>query len=148
VRDKKIAAAAAGFNGFPGEKYPNLFVAFAVPTPGHTAAEMAEPIHAEIVRLQNEDVPAEELQSVKTRAKAELIRQLDSNSGLALQLAGYQTLYGDWRELFREVDEIDKVTAVDVRRVAKALFVPSNRTVGVIESSKPAAAAPAKGAAQ
>ena len=26
VRDKKIAAAAAGFGGFPGDKYPNLFV--------------------------------------------------------------------------------------------------------------------------
>jgi len=144
VRDKKIAAAAAGFNGFPGEKYPNLFVVFAVPTPGHTAAEMEPAIHEEIAKLQNEPVSAEELQSVKTRAKAQLIRQLDSNSGLALQLAAYQTLYGDWRELFREVDEIDKVTPADVQRVARTLFVPSNRTVGMIESAKPAAA-PAKG---
>lgn len=148
VRDKKIAAAAAGFNGFPGEKYPNLFVVYAVPTPGHTAEEMARPIHDEIAKLQNEDVSADELQSVKTRAKAELIRQLDSNNGLALQLAEYQTIYGDWRELFREVDQIDKVTAADIRRVANALFVPTNRTVGMIESSKPAAAPAAKGGAR
>ena len=40
VRDKKIAAQAAGFQGFPGEKYPNLFVVFAVPTPGHTHEEV------------------------------------------------------------------------------------------------------------
>ena len=33
MRDKKIAVAAAGFNGFPGEKYPNLFAFFGVPTP-------------------------------------------------------------------------------------------------------------------
>ncbi len=148
VRDKKIAAVSAGFNGFPGEKYPNLFVIYAVPTPGHTAAEMAGPIHEQLTKLQNEDVPADELQSVKTRAKAELIRQLDSNSGLALQLATYQTLFGDWRELFREVDQIDKVTPADIRRVAQTVFVPTNRTVGMIESSAPAAAATAKGAAQ
>ena len=136
VRDKKIAANAGGGSGYPGEKYPNLFVVQAVPTPGHTTDENADAIHAELERLKTEDVPADELQSVKTRVKAGLIRQLDSNSGLALQLASYQTLYGDWRELFREVDRIDKVTAADVKRVANETFVPLNRTVGKIESTR------------
>jgi predicted Zn-dependent peptidase len=146
VRDKKVAAQSAGFNGFPGEKYPNLFVNFAVSTPGHTAMDMAEPIHAELERLKTEDVPADELQSVKTRAKADLLRQLDSNNGLALNLAITQTVHGDWRELFRQVDRIDRVTAADVRRVANATFVPTNRTTAMIESSKaPAATAPKGG---
>ncbi len=145
VRDKKLAATAQGFNGFPGDKYPNLFAFFAIPTPGHTAADMVDPIHAEIERLKNEDVSADELQSVKTRSKAGLLRRLDSNFGLALQLALYQKQYGDWRELFREVDHIDKVTAADVRRVAAATFVPNNRTVALLESAKPAASAPKGG---
>ena len=139
VRDKKIAVGAAGFNGFPGDKYPNLFAFFAIPSPGHTAEEMAAPIRAEIDRLRTEDVSADELQSVKTRAKANLLRRLDSNSGLALQLAEYQTIYGDWRELFREIDKIDKVTAADIRRIANATFTPNNRTTAMLESSKPAA---------
>ncbi|MBV8518685.1 MAG: insulinase family protein [Acidobacteria bacterium] len=136
VRDKKIAANAGGGSGYPGEKYPNLFVVQAVPTPGHTPDEDATAIHAELERLKTEDVPADELQSVKTRVKAGLIRELDSNSGLALELASYQTLYGDWRELFREVDRIDKVTAADVKRVATETFVPLNRTVGKLESTR------------
>ncbi|HYM60946.1 MAG TPA: pitrilysin family protein, partial [Thermoanaerobaculia bacterium] len=144
VRDKKLAAQAQGFNGFPGDKYPSLFAFFAVTTPGHTAADLTEPIHAEIERLKNEDVPADELQSVKTRVKAGLIRQLDSNTGLALQLALAQTQFGDWRYLFHEIDQIDKVTPADIRRVANATFVSTNRTIGLIESAKPAAAA-AKG---
>jgi predicted Zn-dependent peptidase len=134
VRDKKIAAAAAGFNGFPGEKYPNLFTFYGVTTPGHTPDELAEGIRAEIERLKTEEVPAAELQSVKTRVKAGVLRQLADNSGLALQLATYHTLYGDWRELFREIDGIDKVTAADVKRVANATFVPGNRTVAKLES--------------
>jgi predicted Zn-dependent peptidase len=141
VRDKKLAVNAVGFNGFPGQKYPNLFAFFAIPTAGHTAADLADPIHAEIDRLKSEDVTAEELQSIKTKAKAQLVRQLDSNEGLALQLAEYQTLFGDWRELFREVDDIDKVSAGDIRRVANSLFMPANRTVAMIESTKTAAAA-------
>ncbi|HEV2719301.1 MAG TPA: pitrilysin family protein [Thermoanaerobaculia bacterium] len=140
VRDKKIAANASSFAAFPSDKYPTLFAFFAIPTPGHTATELAEPIHAEIERLKNEDVSAEELQSVKTRAKANLIRRLDSNFGLALQLASYQTRYGDWRELFREVDKLDKVTAADVRRVANSTFAAENRTVAMIESTKKAGA--------
>jgi predicted Zn-dependent peptidase len=140
VRDKKIAAQSSGFNGFPGEKYPNLFAVFAIPTPGHTNDESAAAIHAELDRLKSEDVAADELASVKTRVKAGLVRGLDSNSGLASQLASYQTLYGDWRKLFHEVDAIDKVTAADIRRVANATFVANNRTVGRVERVDAAAA--------
>jgi predicted Zn-dependent peptidase len=146
VRDQKIAAQAFGFNGFPGEKYPNLFVFGAVPTPGHSATDMAAPIHAEIERIKAQDVTADELQSAKTRVKAGLLRQLDDNNGLAMQLATFQTLYGDWRELFRQVDRIDKVSAADIRRVANKTFDPNNRTVGYSERTAPAAAT--KGASQ
>ena len=140
VRDKKLAAQAGGFNGFPGDKYPNMFVFFGVPTPGHSATDLQAPIQAEIDRLKTQDVPADELQSVKTRVKAQLLHQLDSNSGLVLQLATAQTLYGDWRELFRSVDKINAVSAADIRRVANATFDPNNRTIGYSESAmKPAA---------
>jgi predicted Zn-dependent peptidase len=135
VRDKKIAAGAAGFNGFPGEKYPNLFTFYGVTTPGHTPDEIAEAIHSEIDKLKAEEVGAEELASVKTRVKADLIRRLGSNSGLALQLAEAHTIYGDWRELFRQVERIDKVSAADVKRVANATFTTNNRTVAKIEST-------------
>jgi len=148
VRDKKIAANAQGFNGFPGDKYPNLFTFFAITTPGHTPAEITAAVGQEIDRLKNEDVSADELQSVKTRVKAGLLRRLDSNSGLALQLAETQTLFGDWRELFRSIDRIDKVTAADVRRVANKTFTANNRTIGYIDTTKPATAAAAKGGAQ
>ncbi|HEV7765791.1 MAG TPA: pitrilysin family protein [Thermoanaerobaculia bacterium] len=139
VRDKKIAAAAAGFNGFPGEKYPSMFTFYGVTTPGHTPDEIAAAMQIEIERLKTEDVPADELQSVKTRVKAQLVRGLADNDDLALAMASYQTLYGDWRELFREVERIDKVTAADVKRVAAETFTQSNRTVAKIESApKPA----------
>jgi predicted Zn-dependent peptidase len=136
VRDKKIAAAASGFGGFPGVKYPGLFAFFGVPTPGHTPEEIRDAIRAEIERLKTEDVSDAELAMVKTRTRANLIRQLDSNQGLALQLGRYQARDGDWRELFRDVDQIQKVTKADVRRVANETFVDTNRTVAMIQSSQ------------
>ena len=49
-----------------------------------------------------------------------------------MQLAMNQAHYGDWRELFRSVEKIDKVTQEDILRVAKATFLPNNRVVGMI----------------
>jgi predicted Zn-dependent peptidase len=138
VRDKKIAAYAAGFTGLPGVKYPHLFAFYAFPLPGHTTQEVATAIHEEIEKLKTQDISDDELKMIKTRAKANLIRGLGDNEGLATQLAIYQTRYGDWRELFRSVDRIDKVTKADIRRVANETFNDTNRTVGIIETSKAA----------
>jgi predicted Zn-dependent peptidase len=145
VRDQGIAAEAEGFSGFPGEKYPGLFAFYAVPLPGHTPEEMRTAIHKEIDRLKNEDVTDDELAMVKTRARANLLRGLDSNSGLAEQLATYQLRYGDWRELFRELDKIDKVSKADIRRVANTVFVEQNRTYAEIEFEAPKAPTGAAG---
>jgi len=139
VRDKKIASDSAGFTGLPGNKYPHMFAFYAIPLPGHKPEEMADAIHIEIAKLKNEDISDDELKMIKTRSKANLIRSLDSNPGLAQQLAIYQSRYDDWRELFYTVDRIDKVTKADVRRVAALTFSPTNRTVGVIETAKSAA---------
>jgi len=148
VRDKKIASYSAGFTGLPGIKYAHLFAFFAVPLPGHKPEEMAPAIHEEIERLKKEDISDDELKMIKTRAKANLIRSLDSNSGLAFELGLNQARYDDWRELFYEVDRIDRITKADIRRVANATFTDNNRTVGIIETAAPASGEPSKGDAQ
>jgi predicted Zn-dependent peptidase len=137
VRDQSVAAEAQGFSGFPGEKYPGLFAVYAVPLPGHTPDEMRDAIHKELDRLKNEDVSDAELERFKTRARADLLRGLGDNGGLAHQLAEYQTRYGDWRQLFRQVDKINAVNKADIRRVANKIFIASNRTSARIEFAAP-----------
>lgn len=148
VRDQRIAATAAGFSGFPGYKYPGLFAVYAVPLPGHSPEEMREAIHKELDRLKKNDISDEELARFKTRTRADLLRGLADNDGLAHQLAEYQTRFGDWRQLFQELNKVDAVTKADVRRVANKLFVENNRTSARIEfaespadQNKPAAGA-------
>jgi len=138
VRDQQIAAVAVGFGHYPGDKYPSLFVFGALPLPGHTTAEMRDAIHKEIDKLKAADVSDEELAMYKTRTRADLLRGLADNQGLANSLAEYQTRYGDWRELFRQLDRVDKVSKADIRRVANQVFVDSNRTEAWIETETPA----------
>ena len=146
VRDQQIAAEAEGVSPYPGDKYPSLFVFFAAPLPGHTPQEMRDAIHKEIEKLKTTDVSDEELAMYKTRTRADLLRGLADNQGLANDLAEYQTRYGDWRELFLQLDKVDKVTKADIRRVANQDFVTSNRTEAWTETEAPAqpASAPAK----
>jgi predicted Zn-dependent peptidase len=145
VRDQQIAAVAAGESALPGDKYPSLYMFFAAPLPGHTSAEMATAIHKEIDKLKTTDVTDAELAMFKTRTRADLLRGLADNQGLSNALAATQARYGDWRELFRQLDRVDKVTKADIRRIANETFVASNRTVAEIDTAAPSApAAPAK----
>ncbi len=135
VKEKKVAVAASGFPGMPGDKYPSLFLFYAVPARDHTNQECEEAIYAEIDKLKTESVLPQELDKAKTRTRASLIRQLDSNSGLASQLTFYDVVTGDWRNLFKQLEDIDKVTAEDIQRVANQYFTTKNQTTGIIDTT-------------
>jgi predicted Zn-dependent peptidase len=133
VRDQKLAVQAFGFPDLPGKKYPGLFTFVVAPAPGHENAEAEKALLAEIERLKNEPVTAEELEGVKRRARAGLINGLGDNLQLANGLADWQALTGDWRNLFRDLEHLDAVTPADIQRVAKEIFTVNNRTVATIE---------------
>jgi predicted Zn-dependent peptidase len=137
VRDQKLAVDVASFSGYPGDKYPNLWAVYAIPARGVDNEQVQAALRVELGRLRTEDVSDQELERFKTRAKADLIRKLSDNQGLALELADHQRLFGDWRELFRFIDRIDRVTREDVRRVAEATFHESGRTVAMIVTQTP-----------
>jgi zinc protease len=68
------------------------------------------------------------------RAKAALLKQVElsfnNSAGIALQLSEWAAM-GDWRLFFLYRDNLEKVTADDVNRVAQAYLKPDNRTVGL-----------------
>ncbi len=128
VRDRKIALEADAAPNIPGGKYPNLFLLFSAPTTGHTNEENEKAIYEVIDDLKKNTVDEATLARVKTKLRAGLIHQLDSNSGLATQLAFYHVAYGNWRVMFTGLDDINKVTAADVQRVVRQYFTERNRT--------------------
>jgi predicted Zn-dependent peptidase len=147
VRDKKIALAAQAGATFPSGKFPALFFFFGMPNSGHTVEEVEKAIYDIVERLKTEKVDEATVARVKTKVRAGLIRQLDSNAGLAQQLPYYEVNYDDWRMMFNGLDDIDKVTADDVQRVVREYFTPANRTVAYTVQQEKAAPAK-KGAAK
>jgi predicted Zn-dependent peptidase len=137
VRDQKVAQVAEGFSGFPGVKYPGLFAFYALPLRGHTNDELRDAIHKQLDILKTTDVSDAELERFKTRARADLLRGLADNNGLASELAESQTRFGDWHEMFEQLRKIDAVSKADIRRVANETFVVNNRTSAKIEFQPP-----------
>lgn len=135
VKEKKTAAQVGVFPGYPASKYPTLIIVFAVPTPGSDLAELEADIWAELDKIKNEPIPAEEVEKIKSRAKSSFIFGLDSNMGMAMQLAFYQTYNGDWHEMFNELDRINAITAEDIQKVANEYFNRMNRTVALMETA-------------
>jgi predicted Zn-dependent peptidase len=132
VEEEKTAAEVSCSNGFPGERYPNLFVIFAIPRHPHKAEELEKAIGQELDRLKSEPVPEQELKKVKNQMQTDFLRKLNSNSKLAYWLSYGQSLFGDWRYFTDRLQSYGQVTAEDIRRVAQKYFVARNRTVAAL----------------
>ncbi len=67
---------------------------------------------------------------------------MSSVSGKANQLGFYDVVFGDYREMFKEVDRVEAVTAADVQRVARTYLVDRERTTVELVPEKPKPGAP------
>jgi predicted Zn-dependent peptidase len=132
VKEKQLAVGVSTSADVPGARYPNLFMIQAIPRAPHTSREVEAAIYAELDRLKNEPVQPRELQKVLNNLDADLIRSLDSNSGLASELSSAQALAGTWRYLLENRRQIARVKAEDVSRVAGRYFVKSSRVVATL----------------
>lgn len=138
VEGKEIASSAGAQQD--SRKYGGAF-SFSAEIKGEgTPAQLEEAWYAELKRLQDEVVPAEELQKVKNRLAADNYRRLQNNFFLLVQL-GYMEGLGGWEYINESPKKLAAVTAEDVKRVANEYFAPTNRSVAVY-TRKAGAASP------
>jgi predicted Zn-dependent peptidase len=132
VKEKKVCIQSGVFNGFPGDKYPNLMAFLAVPSRGHTSEECLELIDEEIAKIKKESVTLEELTKYQRSSVKTLLSQMKSNGNMAQLLTYADVVLGNWQQLFDQVDQIQAVSVEDVKRVANTYLVKNKRTIGEI----------------
>jgi predicted Zn-dependent peptidase len=136
VKEEKTALAVGSMAGFPGNKYPSLYLVFALPNSGKTTDQLLNTIEEEIEILKKEPVSAEELDSAKTRMKVTVMRQMQNDLYFMLGLLQSEVLQGSWRKAFDAMREIDAVSAEDIRQLAEKYLVRSNRSIARIEKEQ------------
>ena len=128
IQGRQVANQASASIDY--KKYAGTFDAEVVVKDGKEPADAEAALYEEIAKLQNDLVPAEELQKVKNAFKANAYRRLASPFFIMAQLLMYEG-FGDWRYINTSAERADLVTAADLQRVAKEYLTKENRTVGV-----------------
>jgi len=132
VQGKQIAEEVSAVNGMPGARYANLFMITGTPRHPHGADELEEAVYGELEKLKKEPVKKQELEKIVNQLRAEFIRELNSNAGLASRLSYYEIIAGDYRYMTRYIEMIEKVTPKDIMEAAKKYLIEENRTVAVL----------------
>ncbi len=104
-----------------------------MPAKDKTNAENEQEILAIIEKVKSELIPAEEVEKIKARAKANLINSMTGNEDLAMALATYEVVNGGWRKLFNAMEKVESLTPEDIKRVANQYLDANRRTVGMLE---------------
>lgn len=127
---KSALAVGAEYNLLATD--PELFYCFVVVKPGRTVEAVEQALYKEIAKLQAAPPQANELERAKNQVEAEYIFGQDSNFRQAMLLAQAETVGAGWQQVDRFVEQLRRVTAKDVQRVAARYLVPDARTVGIL----------------
>jgi predicted Zn-dependent peptidase len=129
VRRDRLATHVGVGTGTPGNRCAGLAFVSVLPALGVERADLERALDEEIALLRDAGPSAAELSGVKTCARAEILRALQSAPGLAGVLAEYQGKTGDWRGLLDELDALEAVDAAAVQAALARYFVPERRTI-------------------
>ena len=131
VYEDRVATQAQAGGNFTED--PNLFIVTAVMNQGKTPAEGEKALDSVLDSLKTTPVDPKDLEKAKNQEIAAdvLRRQTVHSKGEAL---GMCAVIGKDVNLFNtELDRYLKVTAADIQKAARTYFVPTQRTVLIVE---------------
>jgi zinc protease len=141
VRGSQLAAAAGAAYNLES-RLEELFTLTASPTPGHTLAELEQALRAQVKRLQEEPVSAEELSRVVAQVIATDVYQRDSMFYQGMRIGILETVGLGWSALDNYVERIRAVTPEQIREVARKYLTDDCLTVAILEPLPLAGARP------
>ncbi|MGH9749695.1 MAG: M16 family metallopeptidase [Candidatus Polarisedimenticolia bacterium] len=128
------------FGGAEDHRDPYLFTIMARVKDPAKMVYVEQTIAAALQALHDAPVEADRLVRVRSHLKYAYAGGLDTAGSVARGLAHYLALTGDPGAVNKVYALYDQVTPEDVRRVAKSVFVPANRTVVTLSHKAPEAA--------
>ncbi len=136
VTKDKSALFVGSMAGFPGTKYPSLYLVYTLPNSGHTTQKLQEVILKEIENLKKNPITEEELKSAKTRLKVALLRQMKAERWFLIGLLESEVNHGSWKKVFDVLDIIEKITVKDIQELVNKYLETNNRVIARIEKKK------------
>lgn len=136
VENKRMALYANSYVGFPGDRYPSLFVVWAAPKEGFTNDDLDDAIWEEIEKIKKEPPTKWELDKVVNNYEVSLVTQLESNAGFSNALASNDRILGDWKLQWKQLEDIKKLQPEDISKIAQKYLTRENRTAVYLVEKK------------
>jgi predicted Zn-dependent peptidase len=136
VTKDKSALFIASFAGFPGNKYPSLFIIATLPNQGHSNKELEEVINKEIEDLKKNPVSEEELNSAKTRFKVNTLQRMNSDRFFLGAMLQAEVMRGSWEKAFDGLNSVEKITTGDIQELVNKYLTEDNRIIAKIEKKE------------
>lgn len=125
--DTKLASSA--FTWHFEQRDPGMFMVFATPADGVSHETVEKAIYAELEKLAQSGVEADELKRAKLSNRKQTVLGASDPMRLADAIGEAESV-ADWTFYTTYGDKLDAVTSEDIQRVASAYFTKENRTVG------------------
>lgn len=114
---------------------PGLFIFLAVCNPNVKAEDVEKELIAQIELMKNTQVTKAELQKVKINTKADFIYSLESSTSVA-NLYGSYLVRGDITPLLTYEEDVKKITAKKVQKIAKKYFDFDKSTTVILKKGE------------
>ncbi|MEQ9365674.1 MAG: pitrilysin family protein [Leptospirales bacterium] len=135
VTQEQLAVSVGAYSGYPGERYTNLFLIEVTPRPGIDEAgvqKIERIVQAEIDSIVENGVSADELERVRNSSRADFIYRLRANGYLADVLSYYESVTGDYKNLFEYNARIEEITSRDIQDSAGRFLKGEHRMTAVL----------------
>lgn len=132
VRKLEIASEVRVFVG--PFRDPGLMEIYASARGTHRAEELLSAIDQEIAKVLSDKIPDDEIERARARLELSLIAGLETADGKASTIGFYDTVLGRPAAAFERLDDLARVTASDLRRVARRYLVPERRTIILVRA--------------
>jgi zinc protease len=137
VRKGKLAVAAGGFVSL--QEHPGVLMAYGIGLPGADGGRLTKIKEALLRQLElvgSRGVRPAELEKARNQLATARLSRIRTLTGLANQIGMSAILKGDPRAFLKEVAALDRVTAADVRRVAKRYLQPKNLSLVLVDAKQ------------
>lgn len=135
VEQKKILSQINHFEA-PGNAYPNLMLYELVPNSKYTNEQAITAFDKELSKIIKAGLKESDIEVAKRSILTSYIGRLQSNLSLARDFTSSWHLYGDWSAFLDWQNEVSKVTANDLNRVAKKYFNNDKRVIAKLSKKK------------
>ncbi len=117
----------------PLQRYDGLFTVDVTPKRGASDRDIIDAVLDELAAFADNPPTDFEINRIKKQQLVDFVKRLEANMWLAMQLAYFQEMTGDWRAVGNYLRDLDACSKDQVTAAVATYLKPTNYTIAILE---------------